>query len=212
MELLTGEDLAEMLRARPRLSLRDVVRLVREAGAGLDAARAAGIVHRDVNPHNLFAAESGETTVWKLLDFGVARHFEPGAGVTRAEVAGTPQYMAPELALGRDVGHRADLFSLAAVAYRALTGQAPFVGAGVPDTLMHVVHQMPARPSELCRVPVGLDGVLAVALAKDPELRFDSGAELAAAFERAARGEEDAELRARADHILQGLPWRAKVA
>lgn len=212
MELLTGKDLAEMLRARPRLSMRDVVRLVREAGAGLDAARAAGIVHRDVNPHNLFAAETAETTVWKLLDFGVARQFDPGAGATRAEIAGTPQYMAPELALGKEVDHRADLFSLGAVAYRALTGHAPFAGSGVPDTLMHVVHRMPPRPSDLCRVPVELDLVLGIALAKDAEHRFDSGAELARAFERAARGEMDAELRARAEQLLAGLPWRAKVA
>jgi serine/threonine-protein kinase len=120
--------------------------------------------------------------------------------------------MAPELALGRALSHRADLFSLAAVAYRALTGQAPFSGTGVPDTLLHVVHDMPARPSELVRVPEEVDLVMAIALAKDPERRFDSGAELARAFEHAARGEIDAELRTRAEELLHGLPWRAKVA
>jgi eukaryotic-like serine/threonine-protein kinase len=212
MELLKGEDLAELLRRRQRLALRDVVKLVTHVGRGLDAARAAGIVHRDINPRNLFAAEAVSTKLWKILDFGVAKADCQDLSLTREQVVGTPAYMAPELAMGRAVTHRADLFSLAAVAYRALTGQAAFSGSAISETLMRVVHDMPPRPSELVRVRSTVDQVMAIALAKAPQQRFDSGSELARALERAARGKLDPELHERAERLLASVPWRARLA
>jgi eukaryotic-like serine/threonine-protein kinase len=212
MELLKGEDLAELLRKRPRLPLREVVKLVTQIGRGLDAAREAGIVHRDINPRNLFAAVSGSTRTWKILDFGVAKAESQDLSLTQDEVVGTPAYMAPELAMGRPVSYRADLFSLGAVAYRALTGRAAFSGSAVSETLMRVVHDMPPRPSELVRVPQSVDDVMAVALAKAPEQRFESASALARALERAARGKLDLDLRERAEQLLAIVPWRARVA
>jgi eukaryotic-like serine/threonine-protein kinase len=214
MELLRGEDLASLLRRRRRLPLREVVKLVTQIGEGLDAAHAAGILHRDINPKNLFSVEAGAGRQWKIVDFGVAQAAddEGATGSDRDRIAGTPAYMAPELALGREATERADLFSLALVAYRALTGQAAFSGASVPDTLLKVAREMPPSPSELVRVPAAIDSVMAIALAKNPNHRFGSGRELARALERAARGKVDPALAVRAGALLAAAPWRTRVA
>ncbi|MFP6684327.1 MAG: serine/threonine-protein kinase, partial [Polyangiaceae bacterium] len=104
MERLFGEDLSDMLRQRGRLPMRDVLRLVREVGSGLDAARRVGIVHRDIKPRNLFySKKSGELKrragIWKILDFGVSK-LAGDVTMTRQNLVGTPSYMAPEQASG----------------------------------------------------------------------------------------------------------------
>jgi tRNA A-37 threonylcarbamoyl transferase component Bud32 len=205
MERLEGSDLAERLRVRSRLPLREVVKLVSAVADGLERAHALGIVHRDVNPRNLFmAASGGEGPVWKILDFGVSSV----AGQETSEVVGTPAYMSPELARGRSASPRSDQFSLALVAYRALTGRAPFAGDRPPEILYRVVHEMPIRPSALARVPAEVDWVLAVALAKDEDERFASVTEFASALERSRAREIAPELRARAERLLAKTPWR----
>jgi len=209
MERLEGEDLADLLRTERRLSVAKVLTLLRQVGTGLEAARAAGIVHRDLKPRNLFLArQQGERRVWKILDFGVSKLTgDQGATLTREMVIGTPSYMAPEQASGRAVTHRSDLYSLAVIGYRALTGRPAFTGDGVPEILYKVVHEMPSRPSQIARLPVEVDLVLAIALAKDPAARFDTAAELADALAAAAQGELDPLLRARAEAVLVKSPW-----
>ena len=120
MERLRGYDLAHQLRRQRRLQLAQAVVLVQHIAAGLEAARNAGIVHRDLKPHNVFFAQSSET--WKILDFGVSKMGGSGT-LTKGHVIGTPAYMAPEQAKGENVDHRADVYSLAAILYRAITGQ-----------------------------------------------------------------------------------------
>jgi len=203
MERLRGEDLAEVLRARGRVSVRYVVDLLRQVGAGLAAAHAAGIVHRDLKPRNLFLAG----TTWKILDFGVSKLLDPGATVTHENVVGTPAYMSPEQASGEAVTARSDLFALGAVAYRALTGRPAFTGSGTPQTLYQVVHAMPPRPGEGGAVGPEVDLVLAVALAKSPDDRFADAAALADALEDAAQGRIAEPLRARAERLLARRPW-----
>jgi eukaryotic-like serine/threonine-protein kinase len=211
MERLTGEDLADVLRAERRLSVSKVVTLLRQVGAGLEAAKAAGIVHRDLKPRNLFLADQPEgKPVWKILDFGVSKLTgDTGQTLTREMVIGTPSYMAPEQASGRKVTHRSDLYSLAVIAYRALTGRPAFTGDAVPEILYKVVHELPSRPSQVARLPGDVDLALSIALAKDPLVRFDSAAELADALEAAARGEVDPIVRARAEAVLAEWPWSA---
>ncbi|MCC6524383.1 MAG: protein kinase, partial [Polyangiaceae bacterium] len=207
MERLHGDDLADHLRAVGRMELEDVVTLVHQVGAGLDAARAAGIVHRDIKPRNLFRAEQGNgPPLWKILDFGVSKLVSE-ATLTKKDMVGTPSYMAPEQASGGVVSHRTDLFALGVIAYRALTGRPAFSGDLVPQILYQVVHVMPPRPSLVVRLPSDVDRVLALALAKDPKDRFDSGAEMAQALEAAARRRLAPELRARADELLSRAPW-----
>jgi serine/threonine-protein kinase len=208
MERLRGHDLAHELRTHRRLHMKQVHRLVREVGRGLDAARAAGIVHRDIKPQNLFWAElPGRERVWKILDFGVSTLIGDDGGLTRDAVVGTPLYMAPEQGRGLRVDHRADLFALGVITYRALTGRPAFTGDAMADVLFRVAFSMPPRPGELVNMPEDVDLVLAIAMAKKPEDRFDSGAELADALDAATRGELSPDLRERAARLLAALPW-----
>jgi eukaryotic-like serine/threonine-protein kinase len=206
MELLLGKDLAWHLRQTPRLRLSGVVELVDHGAKALAAIRDAGIVHRDIKPQNL-VLEEGSARAWKLLDFGVSRLEASGHTLTQGALVGTPAYMAPEQARLQPVDHRADVYSLAAVAYRALTGKPLFAGPDVATVLFHVVHENAAAPSNFSRVPEDVELTLAIGLAKVPEDRFQRAEELAQAFERAATNELDENLRARARKLLVKNPW-----
>ena len=206
MERLTGHDLADHLREHKRMGIRSVLTMLRQVGLGLEAARGAGVVHRDLKPRNLFLSSRGD--VWKILDFGVAR-LSGDQTLTQDQIVGTPNYMAPEQASGTPVTHKTDFFALGIIAYRALTGQPAFEGEATPEILYKVVHAMPPRPSEVAPLPAEVDLVLAIALAKDPAERFESGSEFAQALDAAGRGKLDASLRARGERLLARLPWGA---
>jgi serine/threonine-protein kinase len=198
MERLEGQTLSEVLRSRRGLSAAELVEMISQVGNGITAAYAAGIVHRDLKPQNIFndlaarnesaPLHSGRGT-WKILDFGVARAMDGGDTLTAGQVVGTPSYMAPEQASGGTIDHAVDLYALAAIAYRALTGHPPFAAGEIAETLYRVVHTKPRRPSDLADVPPEIDLVLAIGMAKNPAQRFRSAHEfasaLAAAFNRA---------------------------
>jgi len=203
MERLRGATLGEILRGGPYTgaALSDLVRALAEV---LDRARTAGIVHRDLKPHNLFLTDAG---TWKVLDFGVALLGETSGTLTRGAAIGTPAYMAPEQARGEQVDHRADLYALGAVIYRCLTGRVPFVARDTPALLYAVVHIMPLRPSAFGPISPHTEAFLHIALAKARDARFESGAELAAAFAAAeAHALPDILLR-RARKLALHLPW-----
>jgi len=186
MERLDGRTLSEILRSRRVMPVADVVDLVYQVGAGIGAAAAVGVVHRDLKPQNVF--RHGE--VWKVLDFGVARAADQGDTLTAGQIVGTPSYMAPEQASGGEVDHLTDLYALAAIAYRALTGHAPHASGDLAETLYRVVHAAPRRPSDLApRLPHDVDLVLAIGLAKWPGDRFRSADELARALADALIGQ-----------------------
>jgi serine/threonine protein kinase len=206
MERLIGHDLADYLREHKRMGVRAVLTMLRQVGAGLDAARGAGVVHRDLKPRNVFLAREGMHETWKILDFGVAR-LAGEETLTRDQIVGTPNYMAPEQATGEKVTHKTDLFALGIIAYRALTGRPAFEGETTPEILYKVVRSMPPRPGEIASLPQEIEWVLAVALAKDPEDRFDSGGQLAQALDAASRGKIDAALRGKAERLLAKIPW-----
>ena len=203
MERLQGHTLAEVLRRDSRLPPADVVELLRHAGAGIDTATAAGVVHRDLKPQNLFRTDAA----WKILDFGVATLSEDTGTLTQGGIVGTPNYMAPEQAQGLRVDSRADVYALAAVAYRCLTGRHPFTGSDTPALLYAVVHRMPLRPGEATVLHADVDAWLAVALAKVPGDRFKSGAQLADGLAAALDGRLDPALRRRAEGLLRRHPW-----
>ena len=123
MEKLDGVDLSTYLRKRRRMPPKHVIELVRQVGRGLTAAWEQGIVHRDIKPQNLFRVGSGKSVRWKVLDFGVSKLATTSGTLTQGHVVGTPGYMAPEQAKGLEVDKRADLYALAVIAYRALTGR-----------------------------------------------------------------------------------------
>jgi serine/threonine-protein kinase len=206
MERLRGFDLAHHLRRKRKLSLAQVVAMVRQVGEGLRAARGAGVVHRDLKPHNLFLAEKDGKMTWKILDFGVSKVGRSGT-LTRGHVVGTPGYMAPEQARGDEVDWRADLYALAAICYRCLTGHPPFTGKDVPTTLYDVVYKMPTRPSALTECELDGDRVLAIGMAKKADDRFQDAGELADALAAAAGATLQAGLRIRADVLIERHPW-----
>jgi serine/threonine-protein kinase len=209
MERLRGQDLAQLLRQEGRLSIPRVCHLLREVGAGMKVAWSAGIVHRDLKPHNLFLADTEPGgQVWKVLDFGVSKLADQSGTLTRDNVVGTPAYMAPEQAEGDDVDHRADLYAVAAIAYRCLTGHLPFIAKDIPTTLFEVVYRMPRQPSDLAVLPSDVDLVLAIGMAKSPADRFDSVAELEQALAAAHSGDLSDELRRRGTELLRSLPWQ----
>ena len=206
MERLRGNDLAHQLRRHRKLQLPAAKQFAHEVAIGLEAARQAGIVHRDLKPHNVFHAEIAGHRTWKILDFGVSKSGGSGT-LTKGHVIGTPAYMAPEQARGEDVDHRADVYSLAAILYRSVTGHPSFTGKDVPSMLYDVVYRVPTQPSILTTLPGDIDRVLAIGLAKDPRDRFATAVELSRWFSLAAEGELDPEQRRRADEVIAKYPW-----
>ena len=185
MERLHGTDLATRLRAENRMPSDELVVLLDQVARGLEVARLAGVVHRDLKPHNLFFHDG---STWKILDFGVSKVLGSEGTLTGEGIVGTPQYMAPEQASGGQISHVADVYALGAIAYRCLTGRSPFKGRDLAELVYQVVHVAPLRPSALGRVPRPIEDVLAIAMAKDPRRRFPSAQSFAQAFVAARRG------------------------
>jgi len=208
MEQLDGHHLGVELQNRRCLPMREVIELVEQVGQGIDAAAAAGVIHRDLKPQNLFCAQTrGEASVWKILDFGVSKLADQSGVLTQGQAIGTPSYMSPEQARGQAVDRRTDVYSLGAIAYRALTGHPAFSGNDVPMILHDVVYRVPVRPSALADLSDDIDGVLAIALAKRREERYDGGRAFADAFVAAARGSLSEELRDRGARMIARYPW-----
>jgi serine/threonine-protein kinase len=208
MERLHGVDLASYLRDCGRMTLLEVVDLVSQVATGLSAAHMANVVHRDLKPNNLFRSGSSDRPVWKILDFGVSKWMDSSeASLTAAELVGTPHYMAPEQARGeRGLDQCADIYALAAITYRAITGEAPFTGR-MPGILRSITDDMPKAPSSVAELPRQIDYVLAIGLAKARQDRFQSTFEFAAAFTMAAGNNMNAGLIKRAKQLLRNNPY-----
>lgn len=192
MELLEGEDLDNRAERDGRMPLNVVARFVKEAASGLNHAHSKGIVHRDFKPANLFMAQNDNGEVVKILDFGVvAMLAEPnldsdddGMGQTAAgTIVGTPLYMSPEQIRGGVVDHRSDLWSLAVVAYRALTGVNPFAGQWLGMLMVRICTDPFTPPSQVCSdLSPDVDAFFEKALAKDPDKRFRTAKEFSNSF------------------------------
>jgi serine/threonine-protein kinase len=208
MEYLTGNDLAHHLRKRRRLPFDKLEQLVRQVGSALDEAAEKGIVHRDIKPQNLFLLErSSGGPIWKVLDFGASKLAQHKGTLTEGRVVGTPAYMAPEQARGEDVTPSADVYALAAISYRCLTGRPPFSGKDLPTTLYNVCYSMPPQPSLVAELPHAVDSVLAVGLAKTAAERFESAGELADALASSLGGHRDDWIDRRAQALLAHMSW-----
>jgi len=180
MELVDGGSLQELLRAEGRLAPRRVTRMGVELAGALDAAHRSGVVHRDVKPANILIRRADDA--FKLADFGIARL--DTSDLTRSgAVPGSPAYMSPEQIRGESIDGRSDLFSLGVVLYQALCGARPFEGKDLTSLAWAIIHETPAPAGR--RAP-GVDprwnALLDKALAKKPEDRFQSGADMAAAL------------------------------
>jgi serine/threonine-protein kinase len=180
MELCEGVTLQRLLYSRSPLERDEVLRLLEPIAEALDYAHAQGVVHRDVKPANIMILPDGRT---KLMDFGIAT-FASGTITAKGDVLGSPAYMAPEQVTGGQVGPATDCFSLAAVAYEALSGRRPFEGDTITQLLFALVHGDPAPPSRWNpRLPSEYDEILGLALSKDAQRRtFHRASELVAAL------------------------------
>ncbi len=177
MEYIRGRDLRHK---RDLLSLLERLRIVKEVAQALDYASKKGYIHRDVKPDNIMLREEDARAV--LMDFGIARAVEVDVSMTQTgTVVGTPQYMSPEQARGSKVDHRADLYSLGVVLFQLLAGRVPYhAETPVAVALKHITDAVPQLPAKLHMFQPVIDK----ALAKDPEHRYQSGAEMVAALDR----------------------------
>lgn len=206
MELLVGKDLGAMIKDRAVREIGDVLPIIRAIAAGLDAAHEVGVIHRDLKPANLFAATVDGDVVWKILDFGVSKHSDD-ATLTGAALVGTPGYMAPEQATGNPLDRRCDLYALAVVCYRLLTGRPAVLPGDAPAMIHEVVYRVPPQPSTLAKVSSQIEAVLAIGLAKSPTDRFASAGDFAAALAEAAASVLPEAMTERAEAILHRAPW-----
>jgi WD40 repeat protein/tRNA A-37 threonylcarbamoyl transferase component Bud32 len=182
LEYLDGGHLGQKIGGRPQPP-REAARLLALLADAVQHAHAQGVIHRDLKPANVLLA--GDDTP-KVTDFGLARFGRPELTAT-GQVLGTPAYMAPEQALGQKavIGPAADIWALGAILYELLTGQPPFRGVQVLDTLKQVVEQEPVPPNRLQPgVPRDLNVICLKCLEKSPAKRYAAAAELAADLER----------------------------
>jgi serine/threonine-protein kinase len=190
MELLRGTDLHGLLDAEHRIAAPRACDLVVQACHGLERAHARGIVHRDLKPRNLFVcrrADGGDLV--KVLDFGIAKLHgatDPATLQTGARILGTLGYMAPEqIECASRVDARADVYSLGVVLYRCIAGRMPYSGGTPAETLHQILYEQPeALSATAVDICPELAAIVHRALARLPEHRFSSVAELRAALSR----------------------------
>jgi serine/threonine protein kinase len=193
MALCEGETLKDRV-ARGPVPLAEAIDLLAQIAAALEAAHAAGIVHRDVKPANVMIGPGGHV---RLLDFGLAKPLDaeaPASTLTeRGELIGTPAYMSPERLSGDEGDHRADLWALGVVACEMLTGRSPFAGpGGRVAELGRILGKEPASlRAQGVRAPAALEALVASLLEKDPARRCQSAAEVTRALAAVAAGPLD---------------------
>jgi eukaryotic-like serine/threonine-protein kinase len=197
-EFIEGETLRKRLTGAP-MQIGEVLQVIDQVASALAAAHEAGIIHRDIKPENIMVRRDA---LVKVLDFGLAKLAKPEAIDTEATtrgrverttevVMGTVPYMSPEQALGRDLDHRSDLFSLGVLFYEMATGVSPFAGANSSETLDRILHAQPEAISRFNHeVPGELERIVGKCLEKDREGRYSSARELLADLKNLRRGLE----------------------
>jgi serine/threonine-protein kinase len=192
MELLDGLDMESLVERFGPLPAERVVHILRQACLSLGEAHRRGLIHRDLKPANLYLCQRAfEPDFVKVLDFGLVRQStlesrrEPPV-TKQGLLAGTPSYMAPEMAMGgQEIDGRADIYALACVAYKLLSGRCVFQEDTVVATIVAHVNTPPEPPSAVAEmpIPVELDGLVLACLSKDPASRPGSAEDLARALD-----------------------------
>ncbi len=192
MELLRGEDLSERLERDQRLALPVVTHIFQQAASALHDAHKKGIIHRDLKPQNIFLChdEEGTRDYVKVVDFGISKVLGARDAVTGThELLGSPAFMSPEQAMikASDVDLTADVFSMGAIIYMMLTGRPPFWADNVPSVLYNIVHEPAPKPSSINPdIPEAVEDVIAKAMSKAREERYQSMEDFWLEFARAA--------------------------
>jgi len=175
MELFNGDHLTKYCQKENLLPLLEVIRVISEVSTALNYAHLSGVVHRDIKPANIMVLHNKEI---KVADFGIARIMASSKTQTGV-IMGTPSYMSPEQIAGSKVDGRSDLFSLGVVFYELITGQKPFVADNIA-TLMYNINSAAPQPIKdiIPDFPEKVGAIVEKMLAKDPALRYQTGAEV----------------------------------
>ncbi|MFT3696135.1 MAG: serine/threonine-protein kinase [Kofleriaceae bacterium] len=190
MEYVEGPSLSALLHARGPLPIAMTLGILAEIADALHHAHLAGVVHRDLKPHNLMLADHPDGKIVKMLDFGMAKilfgDLKESMIVSRTgAVFGTPQYMSPEQCQGKPPDPRSDIYAVGCIAFELLVGEPPFKGMIAPLFAAHI-KKPPRVPSEVdpdAGIPKALDEIVLCCLQKPAELRFQNGAALCAAIQ-----------------------------
>lgn len=204
MGFCEGGSLAKRLADGP-LPPREVAQLVQAVAEAIHVAHQRGLIHRDLKPANILLDQDGRP---RVADFDLAKRVSRESTLTAAgEVLGTPCYMAPEQAQGRNdrIGPATDVYSLGVILYESLTGKVPFKAETTLDTLIQVMDVQPPPPRTLdANIPRDLETICLKCLQKDPQLRYQSAQELADDLGRFLRGDS---IRASSVHLLDRVAW-----
>jgi serine/threonine-protein kinase len=177
MEFLEGDELRSVLAAREPLPVVLALDIAAQVADGLAYAHERHVVHRDIKPTNIMVVRG---SLVKITDFGIARMRTNEVKTMTGMILGSPKYMSPEQVAGKRADHRSDLFSLGVVLYEMLTGEAPFVADSIHGIMYQIMQHTPPAPStKNADVPEILDLIVAKALNKDAEERYQSGDDLA---------------------------------
>ena len=177
MEFLQGRELRDLMSDSDQLAVPQILAIATQVARGLAYAHEHGVVHRDIKPSNIMLVRDGHV---KITDFGIARMSTSAVRTQTGMVLGSPKYMSPEQVLGKTIDARSDIFSLGVTLYEMLTGVAPFRGDNVNVIMYQTLNVTPPPPSSLNpQVPEMLDYILAKALDKNLESRYQTALELA---------------------------------
>jgi serine/threonine protein kinase len=194
MEYLVGLSLDSYLSSVGRLTCKQALELFEPICDALASAHAKGLLHRDLKPRNIFLVEKEGVLLPKILDFGLAKMFQAGAGgafaslTQNGEILGTPSYMSPEQCQGNILDQRSDLYSLGCMMYETLTSQKAIPGKTAFEAMSNQIARMPEPMSVTCpdaSIPEEVEALIFQLLSKDPSDRFDDAREFAAAFRSA---------------------------
>ncbi|MEX2100452.1 MAG: Stk1 family PASTA domain-containing Ser/Thr kinase [Acidimicrobiia bacterium] len=186
MEYIAGRTLRDVLRTYERLPAMEAARIAAEIADALSFAHRNGVVHRDVKPGNVLLTTAGQV---KVADFGIARAERSDDLTKTGSVMGTATYFSPEQAQGLELDGRADVYALGVVLYEMLTGVAPFIADNPVSVAYKHVREPPVPPSHVNPdVPDAMDRIVLTAMAKDPNRRYQSAADLRADLLRFERG------------------------
>jgi eukaryotic-like serine/threonine-protein kinase len=188
MEYVPGRTLRDIMRSGQRLTVQRSLEIIDGTLLALDYSHRHGIVHRDIKPANVMVTPPGQV---KVMDFGIARAVADTSGTMTqtANVLGTAQYLSPEQARGETVDARSDVYSTGCLLYELLLGRPPFQGESPVAVAYQHVREMPPTPSSVNPdVPAAVDAIVMKALAKNPENRYQTAAEMRADVDRALHG------------------------
>lgn len=206
MEYIDGKDLHRMLGNGRRFSADETAAIGWKVASALHHAHLRGVIHRDIKPSNIFLVDDDQP---KLIDFGIARapnrlpdrespQYEPYTMVRDNQLLGTPHYMSPEQAARKPVDHRTDVYSLGAVMFEMLTGATPFHAERTDKLLQQIIYKAAPSPRDIdARIPERLAAVIAKAMHKRPEKRYQDANEMAIDIKRFLLKEKRARARSR---------------